>query len=368
MSTATILVADDEPGIVSLLKDYLTDEGYHVLTAATGVEALHQISHGNPDLALLDLDMPKMSGYEVCVTSQMSSPSKFFPIIIMSGRGDQIEERVRGLNVGAYDFIRKPFSLDEILAKVRSFLRMKELYTTVDAQKMELDRWAKELDKRVSVQVEQMGHLVRFFSPQVANLILNSKDSQALMSHRREVTAVFSDLRGFTALAETVAPGVVMEVLKEYYRAVGTTAARSLATIGRLSGDGILVYFNDPLPIPNHRQTAIRFAVAARKQLKVLQGEWAAKGFELDFGFGIASGEVTAGVIGFDQYTDYTVIGTPINLAARLCAVASGGQILVPEQYLEGLRGITPAFAGPLRLHGIKSLVRTYNIVAFTDL
>src|SRR5688572_21532871 len=205
---AKILVVDDTARNVKLLADLLAVKGYGVVTAASGREALAQLAAAQPDLVLLDVVMPEMSGYEVCQKIRATEGTAMLPVIMVTAL-DPGEERIKGIEAGADDFLTKPINQAELLARVKSLIRIKELYDIVQNQAAELADLNKNLEHRVEDQVgqlERLGRLKRFFSPQLAELILSGGTEDPLKTHRREITVVFLDLRGFTAFAETAEP------------------------------------------------------------------------------------------------------------------------------------------------------------------
>lgn len=367
MSTpAKILVVDDTPKNVKLLADLLTVKGYRVVTAASGREALAQVEAEQPDLVLLDVVMPEMSGYEVCRKIRENPATEILPVVMVTAL-DPSEERVKGLEAGADDFLTKPINQAELLARVRSLLRIKELYDTVQAQATQLTDWNKTLEQRVQEQVmqlERLSRLKRFFSPQLAELIVTGGADDPLKTHRREVTVVFLDLRGFTSFAETSEPEEVMGVLREYHAEMGRLILAHEGTLERFTGDGMMVFFNDPVPVSNPAERAIRMVVAMREKVADLLMKWRRQGYELDFGAGIAQGYATIGAIGFEGRFDYGAIGTVTNLASRLCGEAKAGQILVSRRLLgsiEDLVEVEPV--GELALKGFTRPISAFNIL-----
>ena len=367
MSTpAKILVVDDTPKNVKLLADLLTVKGYRVVTAASGREALAQVEAEQPDLVLLDVVMPEMSGYEVCRKIRENPATEILPVVMVTAL-DPSEERVKGLEAGADDFLTKPINQAELLARVRSLLRIKELYDTVQAQATQLTDWNKTLEQRVQEQVmqlERLSRLKRFFSPQLAELIVTGGADDPLKTHRREVTVVFLDLRGFTSFAETSEPEEVMGVLREYHAEMGRLILAHEGTLERFTGDGMMVFFNDPVPVSNPAERAIRMVVAMREKVADLLMKWRRQGYELDFGAGIAQGYATIGAIGFEGRFDYGAIGTVTNLASRLCGEDKAGQILVSRRLLgsiEDLVEVEPV--GELALKGFTRPISAFNIL-----
>ena len=356
--SAKILVVDDTPRNVKLLADLLSVKGYSVETAASGQEALDSIEKSVPDLVLLDVVMPGMTGYEACRRIRANPRTKMLPVVMVTAL-DPGEERVKGIEAGADDFLTKPINQPELLARVRSLLRIKSLHD-------QLDESNRTLEKRVQQQVEQLerlGRLKRFFSPQLAELILSGGADDPLASHRREITVVFIDLRGFTAFAETAEPEEVMSVLRDYHARMGEIILAHEGTLERFTGDGMMVFFNDPVPVPDPTERAVRMALDMREQLVELSQRWRQRGFDLDFGAGIAQGYATIGAIGFEGRLDYGAIGTVTNLAARLCGDAAPGQILISRRVLTSVEQMLETeVVGERQLKGFVKPVSTFNI------
>lgn len=363
---AKILVVDDTPMNVKLLADLLQVKGYVATTASSGPEALEKIQHEQPDLVLLDVVMPEMSGYEVCRKIRENRATEILPVVMVTAL-DPAQERVKGLEAGADDFLTKPINQGELLARVRSLLRIKELHDQVQSQSTQLAELNKSLEQRVQEQVnqlERLSKLKRFFSPQLAELIVSGAAEDPLKTHRRQITVVFLDLRGFTAFSETAEPEEVMGVLHDYHREMGQLVLEHEGTLERFAGDGMMVFFNDPVPVPNPEERAVRMAVAMREQAARLTAEWRKRGHELDFGVGIAQGYATIGAIGFEGRWDYGAIGTVTNLASRLCDGAKPGQILVSQRFLTAVEELADGEPiGNLELKGFHRSVMTYNIV-----
>ena len=367
MSTpARILVVDDTPRNVKLLADLLSAKGYAVVTAESGPEALKAVDAEQPDLVLLDVVMPGMSGYEVCRKIRENPATGILPVIMVTAL-DPSEERINGLEAGADDFLTKPINQAELLARVRSLVRIKQLYDTVQGQAGQLGEWNRTLERRVQEQVaqlENLGRLKRFFSPQLAELIVEGGAEDPLKSHRREVTVVFLDLRGFTAFAETAEPEEVMGVLREYHAEMGKLILAHEGTLERFTGDGMMIFFNDPVPVPNPAERAIRMALEMRDRVGELARGWSKLGYDLHFGVGVAQGYATIGAIGFEGRWDYGAIGTVTNLAARLCGEAQPGQILISQRLLaKAYDLVEPEPAGDLHLKGFLKPVPAFNVL-----
>jgi len=355
-----ILVVDDTAVNVKLLADLLGAKGYDVATAASGKEALDKIEAEPPDIVLLDVMMPGMTGYEVCKKLREDRATATLPVVMVTAL-DPAQERVKGIEAGADDFLTKPINQPELLARVRSLLRVKALHD-------ELTELNRTLEARVATQVaqlENLGRLKRFFSPQLAEAILTGGAEDPLKSHRREITVVFLDLRGFTAFAETAEPEEVMAVLREYHAEMGKLIVAHEGTLERFTGDGMMIFFNDPVVVENPSERAVRMAVAMRQRVSELAVRWRKLGHDLDFGVGIAQGYATIGAIGFEGRMDYGAIGSVTNLASRLCAEARPGQILIQRRVfaaVEELINATPL--GELALKGFSRPIPTYEVGA----
>jgi adenylate cyclase len=360
-TAARILVVDDTARNVKLLADLLAVKGYEVVTAASGTEALELVESTRPDLVLLDVVMPGMTGYEVCRRIREGPAGRMLPVVMVTAL-DPAEERVKGIEAGADDFLTKPINQPELLARVRSLLRIKSLYA-------QLEESNRTLEHRVAEQVEQLerlSRLKRFFSPQLAELILSGGAEDPLKSHRREITVVFLDLRGFTAFAETAEPEEVMGVLREYHGEMGRIIMAHDGTLERFAGDGMMVFFNDPVPVPDPAARAVRMVLSMRERLQALATQWQRHGFELDFGAGIAQGYATIGAIGFEGRSDYGAIGTVTNLAARLCGEAQPGQVLISKRVLASVDELIQAEpVGALSLKGFVKAVPAFKVIGF---
>jgi class 3 adenylate cyclase len=363
---AKILVVDDTPKNVKLLADILSAKGYGVATASSGAEALAQVEAEKPDLVLLDVVMPEMSGYEVCRQIRAKPGAEMLPIVMVTAL-DPAEERAKGLDAGADDFLSKPIHQAELLARVRSLLRIKELYETVQAQAAELTGWNQSLQQRVEEQVaqlERLDRLKRFFSPQLAELIVVGGAEDPLKTHRSEITVVFLDLRGFTSFAETVEPEEVMSVLREYHAEMGKLILQHEGTLERFTGDGMMIFFNDPIPVVDAPARAVRMALAMRQRVSDMIVGWRKSGYDLALGIGIAQGYATIGGIGFEGRWDYGAIGTVTNLASRLCGEAKPGQIIVSKRFLATVEDLIEIESvGELTLKGFHRPVTAYNVL-----
>jgi adenylate cyclase len=360
-----VLAVDDLPANVRLVDAVLSPRGYRVHPAGSGPEALRLVGELHPDLVLLDIVMPEMDGYEVCRRLREDPATAFLPVVMITASGDQ--EKVRAIEAGADDFVAKPFDQAELVARVRSLVRIKRYHDTIEGQAAELAELNRTLEQRVQRQVEELGRMARlrrFLSPQLADLVVSSGDESFLGSHRREITVLFCDLRGFTAFSETAEPEEVMGVLDNYHNALGDLVSRFEGTLERFTGDGLMVFFNDPLPCEDAPLRAVRMAVAMRGRIEGLARDWRRHGYDLAFGVGLAQGYATLGQIGFEGRSDYTAIGNVTNLAARLCAEARPWQILLSQRIHAAVEEfVTSEPVGELTLHGFSRPVATFNVL-----
>ena len=369
-----ILAVDDTPENLEILRMRLEANGYEVSTAADGEEGLARAREFGPDLILLDIMMPKLDGISVVRILKQDVSLRSIPVVLVTAKADT-RDVVEGLDAGGDDYLTKPFEHQALLARVRSMLRQKALHDTVESQARRLEdqaaqlaAWNRSLEQRVAQQVteiERMGRLRRFLPAEVADLIVAGENGDGLLeSHRREVTVVFCDLRGFTAFAETAEPEEVMTVLGEYHSCLGEQIARHRGTLERFVGDGLVVVFNDPLPCLDHTEKAVRMATAMRDAIEEHSDQWRKRDYVLGFGIGIARGHATIGQIGFDQRSDYAVIGTVPNHAARLCDEAKPGQILVSQRVLGAVESVVESLpVGELTLKGFHRPMMAYEVV-----
>jgi len=357
---------DDTPANVRMLETRLGRDGYEVVVARDGEEALGVARQARPDLILLDIMMPKVDGLEVCRRLKADAALPFTPIIMITALADA-RDVVSGFEAGGADYLTKPVDGQALSARVKSMLRIKSLHDTVQQQAAELERWNATLEERVRQQLaelERVGRLKRFFSPQLAELIVQGGAEDPLQSHRRELTVVFLDLRGFTAFAEVADPEEVMAVLRDYHASMGRLILAHEGTLERFTGDGMMVFFNDPLPVPNPAERAVRMTLAMRDRAEELAAHWRRRGYELQAGIGVAQGYATIGAIGFEGRLDYGAIGTVTNLAARLCGEAQGGEILISQRVHAAVHHLVDTEpVGELSLKGFHRPMPTFRVL-----
>jgi adenylate cyclase len=374
---ARILVVDDVAENRDIVRVRLESQGYEVVTAVDGEDALARARELEPDLVLLDVMMPKLDGISALKILKQDAALRFVPVILLTAKSDT-RDVVAGLEAGGDDYLAKPVDQASLMARVRSMLRIKSLHDKVqeqaavlEQQKDELAAWNRSLEQRVAEQVaeiERVGRLRRFLPPQIFDLVAADGHEKLLESHRREVTVVFCDLRGFTAFTATAEPEEVMTVLREYHESLGEIIFRYEGTLERFAGDGILILFNDPMPCLDHAERAVHMATEMRHQAAALAELWRKRGYELGFGVGIALGYATLGQIGFDRRHEYTAVGSVINLASRLCDEAQSGQILISQRVFAAVERLVEAeHIGDLDLKGFHRPMATYNVRSWRE-
>lgn len=326
-----ILIADDRPDFVQLLRDLLTVEGYQVVTAENGREALETIYQCAPDLVLLDLNMPVMDGYEVCHQIKTDPATADIPVLMLTAWADP-EYRVKGLELGAEDYLAKPFEHRELLARIQTRLRTKQ-----------------EADRLRAVQKTIRETFERYVPLHVVEQLLADPSQVALGGAQQVVTVLFADLRGYTTLAETLRPEQLVDVLNGHLTVAAQAVLAFDGTISQYSGDLVMAIFNAPLPQPDHTLRAAQAALRLCQEMATYHASMPAE-LRMEFGIGIASGEAVVGNIGAKEFLHYTAIGDTVNLAQRLEEIAGGGEILLNErarQFLDNTiarvepRGIT---------------------------
>ena len=359
-----ILVVDDVPRNVRLLAAVLTGAGYEVVSAGSGSEALAAVAKDAPDLVLLDIRMPDIDGYEVCRRLRADPAAAFLPIVMVTSA--EGEERVAALTAGADDFVTKPFNNDELLARVRSLIRIKHYHDTILTQTAQLSDWNRQLEDRVTTQVEELerlGRLRRFLPAQLADVAMSSGADSMLASHRREIAVLFADLAGWTAFSETTEPEEVMSVIREFHDAMGGIIGTYEATVGWFAGDGVMAWFNDPFPTPEPASRAAAMAIAMRDAMTSRTAAWRHRGHQLDFKVGISLGYATIGTIGFEGRFEYGAVGSVLNLASRLSDEAGPGQILMSARALASAERSVDAERIPdLKLKGFAKPVMAFSV------
>lgn len=322
-----ILVVDDNPQNVEIMKARLSSQNYTVIEAFNGEEALAKVAENEPDLILLDVMMPKMDGFQVCEKLKADEKTKLIPIIIVSARSGS-EDILKGLQLGADEYLPKPFEHIELLARVKNLLKLRM------AQK-ELLSMNRGLESKVCEQVELLNSakkLERYFSPQVVKTIMEKDASGKLLNSRKLLTLFVSDIDNFTGISEASEPEDIVNLLNEYFSAMTKIAFDHGGTVDKFMGDGMFIFFGDPIPQEDHAERALNMALAMQADVEKLRKKWQTGSHDLKVSMGVTTGYVTVGSIGPADRTDYTVIGNQVNAAFRLCSDARPGQILVSQR------------------------------------
>ena len=372
-----ILIVDDNPANLDILQARLAAHNYEIITATDGEAGLATAREKQPDLILLDIMMPKMDGIEVCKHIRADASLSFMPIIMVTAKADS-KDVVAGLEAGGDEYLTKPVDHAALVARVKSMLRIKALHDTVreqaarlEEQSAQLADWNRTLEQQVAEQLaelERVGRLKRFLSPQLTELIISSGDEGLLESHRREVTVVFLDLRGFTTFSDYAEPEEVIGFLRSYHAEMGKLIFQFEGTLEHFAGDGIMVFFNDPIPHEDHTEKAVRMAMEMQARVKDLRPGWLKKGYDLDLGVGMATGYATLGTIGFEGRMDYGAVGNVTILASRLSSEAKGGQILTDQKTLSKIEDLVVAEPlGELHLKGFARPAAVFNVVKLKE-
>ena len=358
-----VLVADDSAVNRKLLVQLLGRLGLQSIEVEDGAAALAVLRAEGPagiDLVLLDVVMPELDGYETLAAIKDDETLRDLPVIMVSGV-DELDSVVRCIEMGATDYLSKPLNPQILGARINASLAAKRL--------RDLDKEYLERQRALTATIErQREELSRFLSPQVAALVSSPEGEQLLAGHRRQITAVFCDLRGFTAFAETAEPEELFGVLRVYHEAMGALIVEHGGTLEHFAGDGIMIFFNDPVLQPDHVERAVRMAVSMRERFADLAVRWRKLGYELAFGVGIAVGYATLGRIGFDGRFDYGAIGNAVILASRLSSEAKGGQILLSQRAYAAVEEIVEATSvGELALKGFSRPVPAVDVMALRN-
>jgi class 3 adenylate cyclase len=360
--TARILVVDDQRSNAEMMAGVLKARGYSVYLALDGQQALEQVREMHPDLVVSDILMPGVDGYDLCRRLRSAPETALLPVILVTSLDAQ-SERIKGLEAGADDFLSKPVNWEELFARVRSLLRVKALQDELKDVNAKL---AERVRDQVA-QLERLSRLKRFFSKPVAEAIVAGGEG-LLEPHRREITAVFLDLRGFTSFTDRADPDEVMDLLRAYHATLGRTVDEYGGTLEHFAGDGVMIFFNDPLPIDRPAERGLRMALALQQAFTPISEAWKKLGHEVGLGIGIAQGEATLGVIGFEQRWEYAAIGNVPNLAARLCGAARAGEIILDAQTETASAHMADTDPiGPLNLRGFAQPIAAFRLRAVSD-
>ena len=330
-----VLVVDDDPDMAEFLAHLLRKEGMTVETAFDGGQAVRCMAAAPPDLVLLDVMLPDASGFELCQRLKSDDATALIPVVLVTALDDQAS-RVKGIEAGADDFLCKPVRREELLARVKTLGRLHETRRELEARRL-----AAEVERKEAV----LKTFSRYLSPRLAERVLRSspdvEDVFRDLSERTAVVALFADLRGFTHLSEVVPVLNIVPMLNEFFAELTAAVHQHEGTVFSMAGDSLLVGFNVPVPQPDAAERSLATARAMIERFGPIAGRWKSEyGVAVGIGIGIEAGEVVVGNVGSPTFMSYTVIGDPVNVAARLMQIAAANEILIgPRAYLS-LQGV----------------------------
>ena len=318
-----VLVVDDDPDMASFLARLLTQQGMRADTVGDANEALRKITLMPPDLILLDVMMPGKSGFDICRQLKGRDATALVPIILVTALEDQ-ESRVRGIEAGADDFLSKPVRREELIARVKTLRRLHETRKELEGRRLAAEIQEKETIRKA---------FTRYLSPRLAERVLAENPANTIfrnLTNRTAVVALFADLRGFTRLSETVPVSNIVPMLNEFFTVLTEAAHEHEGTIFSMAGDSLLVGFNVPVPQPNAAERAVATGRAMIQHFAPVANAWQVRhGLKTGIGVGIEAGEVVVGNVGAPTFVSYTIIGDPVNVAARLMQRAAANEILI---------------------------------------
>lgn len=358
-----VLVVDDDPDMAGFLAHLLQREGMSVETAGDGQSALMKVMTSPPDLMLLDVMMPGVSGFDICRQLKGDESTALIPIVLVTALEDT-ESRVRGIEAGADDFLSKPVKREELIARVKTLRRLHET-----RKELESRRLATEVQRKEAIRKA----FSRYISPRLADRIADAAgehgDPFQGRAQRTNLVALFADLRGFTRLTEQNEVGAVVAMLNEYFAVLTEAAYQYDGTIFNMAGDSLLVGFNVPFPQPDAAERAWRTALEMVARFEPVAAAWQSRhGIAVGVGIGICTGEAIIGNVGSTHYASYTIIGNPVNTAARLMQMAASGEVLVCGPVYERIRHLLPAGLvegrGDVTLRGKSEAIPVYAVKA----
>jgi class 3 adenylate cyclase len=345
-----VLVVDDSADSRQLLADIITGMGLNVIRASNGPETLEHARAKHPDLIILDVSMPGMSGFEVCSRLKSDPDTAQIPILMLTALND-VENRVQGLKVGADDYLTKPYNPRELMERVRARLRAKQ--ETDDLRKMQ------QIIRET---------FTRYVSPSVVERLLDDPTQVKLGGTLQDVTVLFADLEGFTSMSEQTSPERLLMILNQYLTMIVESVLRYGGTIDKFLGDGVMALFNTPLHQPDHAVRAVQTALRVRRTLPTFHQQFEPV-YRMRINFGIHTGSAVVGNVGAPQLMDFTAVGDSVNLAARLQKMAEGGQILISSATYDAIgehiatRPIVARSIGSMKLKGRVEEVMTYEVL-----
>ena len=355
---------DDNVQNVKLLEVYMASK-YETLKAYNGQEALAKVKSDHPDLILLDVMMPGLNGYQVCKILKEHEDTNPIPVIMVTTLKGK-EEKIKGLDVGADDFLIKPVDSTELLARVKSLIRIKYFHDELSKANKNLKKLNETLEERVKAQVEQvqrLSNMKRYISPQIVESLIADRTTVG-QAKRKNLTIFFSDIRDFTKIAEEMEPEELLEMLNKYFSEMTEIVFKHGGTLDKFMGDGIMGFIGDPCEYPDHSLRGVKMAMEMQFKAQALNKKWAFYSITpIQIGIGLHTGYVTVGNIGSETHMDYTVIGRNVNLAARLQEEAKPGQILISRRTYSLVKGMVEVKElGKIEVKGFEKPVVAYDV------
>ena len=356
-----VLIVDDDPDMAAFLARLLITAGMKADLVLDGKSALSSVLSEAPDLILLDVMLPDMSGFEICERLKGDPATALIPIVLVTALEDH-ESRVRGIEAGADDFLSKPVKREELLARVKTLRRLHETRKELESRRLSAEVQRKEAIRKA---------FLRYVSPRLAERVIgDAGDGGELFSslaQRATVVALFADLRGFTRLTEKTEVAQVVEMLNEYFTILTETAYQFDATIFNMAGDSLLIGFNVPFPQKDAANRAYMAALEmVRRFAPVARGWEKAHGLRTGVGIGICMGEAVLGNVGSPHYTSYTIIGNPVNVAARLMQMAAANEVLICGPVYNEIQSLLPRdqvqARGDVTLRGKSEPIAVYSV------
>lgn len=319
-----VLVVDDDPDMAGFLARLLSQQGLQAEIASDGHEALAKIAASPPDLVLLDVQMPGPDGFEICRRLKSNEATALLPVVLVTALEDHAS-RVAGIEAGADDFLSKPVSREELIARVKTLRRLHETRKELEGRRL-----AAEVEQKEAIRKA----FSRYLSPRLAERVLQEnpygEDIFRNLSNRAAVVALFADLRGFTRLSETVPVSSIVPMLNEYFTVLTEAVHENEGTVFSMAGDSMLVGFNVPVPQPDATERALTTGRTVIQRFGPVAARWKNEhGLSTGVGVGIESGEVVVGNVGAPSFMSYTIIGDPVNVAARLMQKAAPNELLI---------------------------------------
>ncbi len=340
-----VLIADDNSNSRQLLKDIIESVGHETVTAVDGPSAVETAQQHMPDLMILDVNMPGKNGFEVCALLKGDAATAQIPILMLTALGD-IENRVTGLGAGADDYLTKPFSPRELVARVNARLR------------------AKAESDGLRETKEMLRHTFeRFVAPSVVERLLQDPNQVKLGGQFQDITVLFADLQGFTPMSEYAPPETLLGVLNAYHALIVKYIQENKGTVDKFIGDGVMALYNTPVFQANHPLLAVRTAIGIRDALPGFHEQFE-PAYRLNINFGIHSGMAVVGNVGTQEIMDFTAVGDTVNLASRLQQLSTNGQILISSALYDRIRDhIRVTAIGSQKIRGRQEQVMVYEVL-----